>query len=47
MGIEVTCYGVCFQHGKASHLDKKLLLPELFDSMLYKVGMQDPQKNAQ
>ena len=29
----------------ASHLGKKLLLPELLDDMLYKLDIQDPQKN--
>ena len=29
----------------ASHLGKKLLLPWLLNSMLYKLYMQDPQKN--
>ena len=28
-----------------SHLGKKLLLPELLDGMLYKLDMQDPEKN--
>ena len=37
-------YGVCFQCSVTSHLGKKLLSPELLDSMLYKLDMQDPQK---
>ena len=28
-----------------SHLGKKLLLPGLLDVMLYKLDMQNPQKN--
>ena len=31
MDIEETCYGICLQCDKASHLDKKLLLPGLLD----------------
>ena len=39
MNIEEAPYEVCFQFGK------KLLLPGLLDSMLYKLDMQDPQEN--
>ena len=39
MSTEETHYGICLQ------CDKKLLLPELFDGMLYKLDIQDPQKN--
>ena len=42
MDIEETCYGICLQYGKASHLGKKLFLPGLFDGMLYELDMQDP-----
>ena len=45
MGTEETHYGVCFQYDKANHLGKKLLLPGLFDNMLYKLDIQDPQEN--
>ena len=44
MGIEETCYGICLQCDKASHLGKKLLLPALLDSKLYKLNTQDLQK---
>ena len=47
MGIKEAPYGVCFQCGKASHLGKKLLLPGLLDSMLYKLDMQDPHENVE
>ena len=43
--INETPQGVCFQCGKVSHLGKKLLLPWLPDSMLYKLDMQDSQNN--
>ena len=29
----------------ASHFGKKLLLPVLIDGLLYKLDIQDPQKN--
>ena len=45
MGIAKTRYGICLQCDKASHLGKKLLLPGLLDGMLYKLHMQDLQKN--
>ena len=45
MGIEETHYGIYLQCDKASHLGKKLFLPGLLDNMLYKLDMQDPQKN--
>ena len=45
MGTEETCYGICFQCDKVSHLGKKLFLPGLLDGMLYKLNMQDPQKS--
>ena len=44
MGIEETCYRICFQCNKTSHLGKKMLLPGLLDGMLYELDMQDPQK---
>ena len=28
-----------------SHVGNKLLLPELFDIMLYELDMEDPQRN--
>ena len=45
MDIEETCYEICLQHDKVSHLSKKLLLPGLLDSMLYKLDFQETQKN--
>ena len=44
MGIEETCYRICFQCDKTSHLGKKLLLSRLLDGMLYELDRQDPQK---
>ena len=44
MGIKETHYGVFFECGMTSHLGKKLLLPGLLDSMLYKLEMQDHRK---
>lgn len=45
MDIEETHYGVCFQYGKTSLLSKKLLLSGLFDFMLYKMDIMDPQES--
>ena len=45
MGIEETRYRICLQCDKFRHLGKKLLLPGLLEGMLYKLDMQDPQKN--
>ena len=44
MGTEEICYGICLQCDKTGHLGKKLLLPGVLDSMLYKLDIQDPQK---
>ena len=44
-GIEETHYGTWPDCDKANHLDKKLLLSGVFYSMLYKLDMQEPQKN--
>ena len=43
--IEETHYGICLQYDKAGHLGKKMLLPGLFDGMLYELNMQYSQKN--
>ena len=45
MDIEETPYGIYSQYGKTIHLGKILLLSELFDFMLSKLDMQDPQKS--
>ena len=45
MGIEETCYRIYLRCDKARHLGKKLLLSGPLDGMLYKLDMQDPQKN--
>ena len=45
MDIEVTRYEVCFQYCKTSHLGKILLLSGLFEFILYKLDMQDPQES--
>ena len=44
IGIEETCYGICLQCDKASHLGKKLFLPGLLYDMLYELDMPDPKK---
>ena len=46
MGIEEIHYRIYLLCYKANHLGKKLLLPELLDSMVYEMDMQDLQKST-